>query len=403
MSIFDELVEASFLGVGFLQPSSEISGGIKFALNEFVGNNQQSVEPLGVRQRSFSVTAIIQEDTNQSNYKQKRDRLLSVLESQEKGNYSNPFFGIIENVYAVSYSLIEDQTFLGEARFRINFLIDNFDGQPRIEEDTLSIIDKDISDLSSDLEDEINETIVVGSFFPRNVLDLSDKLVSTVTSFEENITLFEVSEELISEFSSQVSDFRSSVFTLANTPEVVGTQISNLMTTVNNLYNTPNDAFEVLNSFFDFGSEDHNTPINENTNERIERKRNRDLINSLVQGQALIFAYQNFGRLSIQTVDELEQLNLDLENQYFKFLEENVLSEDFISSLSDIRSSVNNFFNIRRNELNEVFEVEINQQPLAVLTYSYYGSTEKFSDLIDLNRDLNVSFFSGKVKLFKDE
>jgi len=85
-----DLFEASYKNVAFLSPSTTITGGRKDILHEFPNRDLQNIEDLGLRPRSFTITAIITGDL----YIVQRDRLLAKLEEGGTGVLVHPFFGL---------------------------------------------------------------------------------------------------------------------------------------------------------------------------------------------------------------------------------------------------------------------------------------------------------------------
>lgn len=67
--------------------------------------------------------------------------------------------------------------------------------------------------------------------------------------------------------------------------------------------------------------------------------------------------------------------------------------------LSDLRITVNDFLTEKKINAQRVITVQTFQTPIRVLNYSYYGNSENIQQIVDLNENINVSYYSGDVKV----
>ena len=107
--------EASYKEAEFIMDSSNVSGGRKDVVHQFVNSDKQVVEDLGLKRKSYNITAIIHGD----DYERRKRTLLSVLVDGKKGTLVHPFDGNIENMAVRTFTLVEDFRNFGVATFQI--------------------------------------------------------------------------------------------------------------------------------------------------------------------------------------------------------------------------------------------------------------------------------------------
>jgi len=75
------------------------------------------------------------------------------------------------------------------------------------------------------------------------------------------------------------------------------------------------------------------------------------------------------------------------------------LSLEVINSLDDIRVVTQAVLNDQKLSARRVDKVEVNTQPISLIAYAFYGESTLTEDLIALNRDINISYYSGEVDI----
>ena len=118
MSWRDRSGPGSFRGVPFRVDTDELSGGRKAVIHEYPLRNEQFVEDLGRRGRSFRVDAYVIGD----DYIEQRDRLISALEKEGVGELVLPYLDIgTKRVVATDFSVRESREEGGIALFQMTF------------------------------------------------------------------------------------------------------------------------------------------------------------------------------------------------------------------------------------------------------------------------------------------
>jgi len=75
------------------------------------------------------------------------------------------------------------------------------------------------------------------------------------------------------------------------------------------------------------------------------------------------------------------------------------LSLEVINSLDDIRVVTQAVLNDQKLSARRIDQVEVNTQPISLIAYAFYGESTLTEDLIALNKDINVSYYSGEVDI----
>lgn len=145
------------------------------------------------------------------------------------------------------------------------------------------------------------------------------------------------------------------------------------------------------------------TPTDENdilptTAGRIERKQNRAVLNGAVNALSLGYSYVNVSQIEFNNVRELEDAADELEEQ-FELVMISGSSDDVISTMTNMRSIVQEFFDEQKITLKQIISVNVYTIPARVLSYQYYGESKTADEIIELNNISDVSFVDGTVEI----
>lgn len=402
MATFDEVLTASFKGVPFLVDVATTTGGIKYARHVYPNTDTQKIETLGTLPQQFELSIVISQDALGENYFERRNRLIQVLEDPAPGILQHPFAGIIDNVVALEFSQIESFQTVGQTNFTVTFAIDNSSGQPEANVNTLPVIEASVTAANAEVTADFGDTYSVSDNFPTNFEAAIDNVNQVVDTFNDRTQLLAVEAEKINSFSSQIAELADNVTTVINNPSEFATSINNLYQSVNGLYSSTENTLRVFTGFFDFNTESEQTSLNFNTSGLIERANNNEILNGIMQAQALLYAYQNASLIEYNTVSQIEDVQNLLESQYIIVADNFALSADVQKAISKTRVLTNNFFEEQKLTTNRIVTVVSESIPLSVLSYQYYGTTEGYEVLAELNNDLNVAFLSGELQVVSE-
>lgn len=394
-----ETKPAAYKGVGFLMISSRIMGGRKDALYEFPNSDKQVVEDLGLRPRSYTVNAIIPHTA----YLDTRDNLLRALDDGKKGPLDHPFYGRIENIVARSYTLNETQSELGRAEIEINFAISDDIGVPQKAQNALSEASQKNDALNAALESNLAEKLEVDDGLMGNFKDAQEKMKGVTDTFKEIQGKATAITTKINQYAANVNALSSKINQLIAIPQDLANSVRNIFSTVNTLFASIENTFKAFTdlSFFNFG--DNDTTINQTTQGRIQRQKNRDVINETIQAYALGYAYLAAAQVDFKTSEDIDLSNVILELQYIKIQTAAAqLSAEALTALTDLRTVANALLDDKRTVTRRVITINTKQMPMAVLVYQYYGNTELTDTLLQLNEIKGASFVSGDIKILTE-
>ena len=401
---------ASYKGIDFLMLVSRISGGQKDVLFEFPNSSKQTVESLGTRPRSYSMSVIIPH----SNYIETRDRLLRVLEDGVKGPLDHPFYGRVENIVARTYTIVERLSDLGRAELEISFAVSDNIGVPQKAKNAISEAAAQNTALSDSIAGDIAADYDADESFFGNFQDAQELVGGMVDAFDNVHSFAGTLTDEINNYASLINTVSTEINQIVAVPQQLANTVRNLFSTVNGLFGTVDAAFDALTSLNFFGFGDNDQDILQSTQGRVQRAQNRDVVNQAVQSGALGYAYLNAAQIEFQTTDDIDSVSILLEDQYNKIqggrgvstagLATPIntvrgVSQQTLTALTDLRTVVNELLDDKRAKAKTVVTINTRRMPMAVLAYRYYGNTDLTDTLLELNEIKGASFVQGDIKI----
>ena len=387
---------AAYKKVEFLMLTAKTSGGRKDALFEFPNSNKQTVEDLGLKVRSYNMTAVIPHD----GYYEKRDALLAVLEEGGVGPLDHPTFGKVENVAARTFVLNERISELGRAEIHIVFAISDDLGTPQKAVNSVSEVDSANETVAEECALDIEDDFAVDTGFAGNFQAAQELLSDVVSTINDAVATVTQVTDQINQFSSQINQFTGQLNQLIALPGQLASSVTNLFSTVNGLFSTVESAYIVYSEMFGFGDDD--TPIVQTTAGLSQRAKNRDVINQFMQTSSLGYAYLNAIQIDFQTTDDIDNVNALLDAQYEKIFANTDFSEDVRRAITDVRTVANQLFDEKRTNTRNVTDIYTRRMPMSEIAYQYYGSTELTDTLLELNNITNGAFVEGSIKILTE-
>lgn len=399
MSLVEDILPGSYKNIPFLFRTSTVTGGIKDVKHSYPNSNKQNIEYLGTDPRAFNMRITITgSGPLNEDYKQVRDTMLAALDKADTpGKLTHPLYGDIENIVCRSWTISEELASLGQGVLTIVFEVDEGPGTPEKSGTTLVELAAGSAAVISAISTGVAENYEVTDSYTNSFQDSVDKLNAVVDEFNNNTDVLQANADKIDAYSQQITDFSNNIASLVKNPQALATSIDTLFETVGGLYTTADGTLTVLTGFFDFGDDD--IDLLSETISKIERTKNRALMNGALQGQALSYAYVNAAEIDYKTVDEIDSVSNTLENQYQKLIASDNLDSETKSNLTDLRVTMQSFLQGEKLTAKQVIEVETNPISSSLLSYQYYGSSEFGNDLADLNSPENPSFLQGTIKI----
>ncbi len=228
----DNVREASYKEAVFIMDASNVSGGRKDVVHEFVNSDKQVVEDLGLKRKTYNITAIIHGD----NYESNRDSLVSVLEDGKKGTFVHPFEGNIENMVARTFTMRENFRDFGVATFDIVLApsddiaapTQSFTSTSEVSSQRLSVMDTISASIEAFYETSADLTGSIESSI--------DKATDFINEFDDATQGFEGTASVVNSLNSSIIDFSNSIASLVQSPVNLATSIDNLFIVANNAY-----------------------------------------------------------------------------------------------------------------------------------------------------------------------
>lgn len=388
-----DLFEASFKNVAFLSPSTTITGGRKDILHEFPNRDLQNIEDLGLRPRSFTITAIIAGDL----YIVQRDRLLSKLEEGGTGVLVHPFFGTINNVVCRNYSLSQNETDLGIATFNIEFAVSNSTGLPVGSQSVISSIFNRTTEVFNNVFNLINNNFRVATNFIGNFNVAKLKILQVNAILDSAAQFLPADATKINDFNAISSAQKRNINSITVDPNALATSNNEIFTQFSTLFDGPIAQSGATAQIFNFGADD--TIIVPSTAGLQQRKNNNDILNASTNTLALAISYQSAASIEFGNVNELNTQEQILEDQYQFIVDNPGLDDETLQSITDTRTETQSFFNDQRLTVSQIVDARTNTLPARVIAYQYYKDSSRGQEIIDLNDEPNVSFLQGAIEV----
>lgn len=408
-----ETKAGAYKGIPLLLVSSSIAGGRKDVLFEYPNSDRQFVEDQGLRKRVYTMRIVVPH----TDFIETRDDILRVLEEGGVGPLDHPYYGRIENVAARSYVIDERETSLGRAEIQVEFTVSDNAAIPEKSFNSISeaaTLNEVLGDsLTADIADgfEVDEGLV------GNFQDAQDMLNDVSEAFDDVTAVVTAVTTQINQYAANINAFTAKINQLIALPQDLANSVKGIFSTVNALFASVEDTYKAFTEggFFDFG--DGSAGVPQTTQGRVQRAQNRDVINQAVQGFALGFAYVNAAQIQFQTVEDIDAVSVQLDEQYTKLIAApsvalpgiatpsvaaavvNGLSVESITALTDLRTLANALLDDQRTEAKKVITVDVQTTPMSVIAYRYYGNTDLADTLLKLNSIKGAAFVNGPIKI----
>lgn len=393
MPQLSDLLEASFRGVRFLYKDGEQKFGRKTVSHEYPNQDTRYVEDLGLNDYKFSINATVASD----NYSQNRDALKNALAQSGPGQLIHPVYGTVM-VQVTSVVLNEDLKKYGDCEFKIEFEKTRATGlAPTGTVAGPSSLLLGARNIESSVSSWIAQEFKVSNIFPRNFTDAIN-LLSNVDSTMQNITSTLTTGGGLTNFSTALRAFGTNLIGLISAPARLGQTLSGLLDSFQLLQTDPSLQLNLNKQLYDFGDDDLLPP--QTTAERIERVKNRNVINTAIQSMALANSYEAAANITFLDTSQLDQVKQTLDAQYAAVIEAPQISPDVQEQLETMRSTIRDLFANEEVNLYRISQVETHQLPVTVLAYQYYGDVDLVDLIISINNIDYPPAIEGAVQLF---
>ena len=391
-----QLKEGRYKGVEMIVKTMPTTGGRRVNVIRYPGANKQSVEDQGLVPRQFTVTGIIPHD----GYFDKRDALLKAFEDGEKGSLIHPTFGEVQGVRNGAYSLNEIISDLGKAQYTVEFFIDDAVGAPVSSGSFASQAQTASSTLNASLAKDIADGYKVTNNFTGNFSNASSDALNISSALTSATSKINPLTDNLNAFNASISGYEGNVNNLIQLPDSFGSGIGELFQSFDSLYDAAADTLTAISGVFGFGANDES--FKQNTAGRIERQKNQDLVRANVKTQSLSYAYVAAVQIDFESEEALALVNSQLEDQYTDVRNNELLSNESLLNLDELRIQANSALSQILLNTRKVITINTRLIPLSVLVYQYYGSTDLVSVISELNSIQQNAFVEGNVRILTE-
>jgi len=174
----------------------------------------------------------------------------------------------------------------------------------------------------------------------------------------------------------------------------IGQSLQTLFNSFDIVGDTARNQYVLSTQLFDFGDDD--TVIEAAEKQALNKK----TLNTAIQIDALALGFANAVRIEYSNQEELNEVIVQLDDQYEKVITENLDSETRISLL-DLKTNAFKFFS--QLDLNSILTVETTTIPSTVLAYQYYKDSTRSDEIVGLNDIQNTGFIEGSTKIVSEQ
>ncbi len=391
-----QLKEGSYKGVEMIVKTMPTNGGRRVNVIRYPGSDNQSIEDQGLIPRQFSMICIIPHE----NYEEKKEALLRVFEDGEKGSLVHPTFGLVENVRNGKYSLTEVTTKLGRAEYTVEFFINDATGIPVSSGSFASQVQSASNTLNASLAQDITDGYKVTNSFTGNFATASSDALNVSSALTSATSKINPLTENLNNFNALISGYENNVNNLIQIPESYGAGIGDLFLSFDNLYEAATETLIAIAGVFGFGANDES--FKQDTAGRIERQKNQDIVRANIKTQSLSYAYVAAVQIDFESEEALALVNAQLEDQYSDVRNNELLSNESLLNLDDLRVQANSALSQILLNTRKIITINTRLIPLSVLVYEYYGSTELVSVISELNAIQQNAFVEGDIRILTE-
>ncbi len=400
----DELKQASWMGVDFIVDSVTTTGGQKTVVHEYPNSNVRTIESLGKFQNGYEVNAIISGD----GYFELKKRLTHALTMSGEGVFVHPFDGKINCYVDGNYTLVESDRNIGVATISFNLLVaEDKKTNPKANVPSTTVVanladaaDKAVTNNIGGLPQPISSIV-------KGAKDKASQVANFVDDKKEQATQ---AKAAISEVQRNIDEFKADIVDLINIPAQLGVSVVGLYQSVQTLYTQPIDRLDAMFQFFNFGDSDPATPPS-TTNQRVRLNQFTNVLDNAANCCALSQAYRVSADVTYDSLEQIEEVQQILEEQFNYTFDEVTLNEQITSGASqevidafqDLRSSVQTYLNDAKLSAPRLVSVYTPEVPVQIIAYQYYGDSTKRQDIIDLNAITDPSYVEGDINLLTEQ
>lgn len=396
MTVFSQLLPASFKNVPFLVPDETTVSGKKTVNHEYPNSNQRFVEELGISTPIYEITAIV----NGNSAIQRRITLENTLREEGRGLLIHPVYGQVQ-VTATSFTSKSSDTSVGEFVFSITFM----ETQANI---SLNAGATSVQ-LVSRIADEARAALDA-SFLGRYINTNNPQSLQNIAGqFQNVINQVSVLGDVLPNPSSiNLSDLNSVLSTAENIANTVVRDGGSFIGQIRGIYNSYESVSRVIGNYYEgyinlTRSNIDRVPRPQTTAIRIEEENNLSALDDQTRVNALISSYEAAAYIEYETDEELNENRQALESAYAELTEtenENslIFNPDVVQTINNLRVATRQVLEAQLQNTWRVVDIEPGESSMALTAYRYYGNIDNVDALAELNPSINRSISRSGIR-----
>jgi prophage DNA circulation protein len=401
MSILSGFYKASYSIGGktalfYARSASDDGLGRKTVIHEYPNSSERYVQDLGKKSGIYDFEIEIQETTS-SRYKRSKKKLEDNLNTIGRGTLTHPTIGK-KNVVVVSASVDEDFiNELGIAKYRVTFA-----------ESTLNKYPEEGSSKSA-----------LSKWFDQNFASAIAAFNQAVEYYDRGIEAFNIARDYIQNATQTVNDIVSTINGVADEAAAIVADIADLTASLTELMQTPANLSRRFESIFGAISQitdnfstmvdialnifdsmqDGQYPASSATNEQLNA--NNQELNNYFKTSSLSIACLASTNIDYTSQEEIDKMIQKLNNA-FDSLDPDKINEDVYYNLQNLKVGTGTFLRNLQTTLPFYVSLQTNSIPSAILSYNYYGTSDRSDEILLLNNIEDPSFVAGQINILSE-
>lgn len=387
-----ELVGASFRGVPFHVESAELGGGRRTVTHEFPLRDDQFVEDLGRRARSFPVDGYVLG----AQYLTYRDALLAALEQAGPGELAHPFYGSLL-VICTGFRVRESPVDGGLARFSIDFEETEAKAKAPVEvvaaDDTVAAA----ADAAWAAEREALLAKYTGTGMPATAMLSAEQLLAQQLEAQYGaLAPFITGVQELAKLKQRMDAIIENAYSLVRKPAELLNQLEAMFVSIATLPLTATLGVRALISAYEINPREPRPPASTST--RAIEQANYDALLQIIRSLMVIQA----ARLATaETYDSYDAAVAVRDSVGEKLdLQAEASEDDSFTALSQLRVDLVRALPGEASDLPRLVRfTPVHVIPSLVLAHQLYGDASREADLVLRNRVPRPGFVQGGTEL----
>ena len=387
MAWFDDLVQASFNGVGFKIDNTQKQGGRRIQNFEFANRDDNATIDHGRKTRKFTVNCFVIGD----DWAQQRDRLQDELEKPGIGEFLHPSKGIIR-VRCEEYSIDEDMTDNGRmAVFSISFIEAGKEILLKGDEDLIYNLTKKIADVIDLSKNEFTKNFDINGQ-PQSFVDSVIGGINRINNAVDNSAQFITDQGRgVAVLNQKIETIKSGINELLKAPEKLSAAMADAMVLAVDSSKNTKSADLILNE----SQKESSEGVAQTANRKKEIS-NKNEVNALSRRVAIakkVDVAVNQG--SFENIDVAYKMRNEILESIESELNE-VQNYELFSALSDLRKFAVDLIPNESQSIPKIKNIRpVKTLPSLVVVFNEFGSIDKNDDFVKRNNIENPCFVSG--------